>query len=49
MHCEPVNEQMADWNDRFEVSVAGDILTVQRVDTDSGWGQHLVLRYHQSS
>ena len=46
VHPEPANTQHSSWNDQFNVSVAGDVLTVRRVDnTRAGWGQQLVLRY----
>ena len=47
VHPEPTNTQHSSWNDQFDVSVAGNILTVRRVDnTHGGWGQQLVLRYN---
>ena len=37
-------QQHASWNDRFECSVQGNVLTVHRIDCKSGWGQQLTLR-----
>ena len=39
----PVNRQNPNWSDRFETSVKGNQLTVRRSDSNSGWGQNLIL------
>eukprot|EP00405_Crypthecodinium_cohnii_P023004 CAMPEP_0206480638 /NCGR_PEP_ID=MMETSP0324_2-20121206/37522_1 /ASSEMBLY_ACC=CAM_ASM_000836 /TAXON_ID=2866 /ORGANISM="Crypthecodinium cohnii, Strain Seligo" /LENGTH=664 /DNA_ID=CAMNT_0053957681 /DNA_START=191 /DNA_END=2185 /DNA_ORIENTATION=- len=46
MHCtgQPRNPQRPDWTDKYEASVAGDILTVKRADHPVGWEQNLMLR-----
>ena len=46
MECEPtaVNKQADWWQDRFEVTIEGDQLSVQRLDVNHGWGQKLEIR-----
>lgn len=41
----PINKQDPKWNDKFKPTLnkEGTILTVQRLDSNSGWGQPLVL------
>lgn len=39
----PVNAQKSHWKDFFKVDVDGDVATITRLDSDSGWGQDLVL------
>eukprot|EP00750_Incisomonas_marina_P013806 INCI17545.3.p1 GENE.INCI17545.3~~INCI17545.3.p1 ORF type:complete len:424 (+),score=45.08 INCI17545.3:192-1274(+) len=40
----PINPQEEHWKDRFDVSVEGEQLTVNRVDGGTGWRQPLRLR-----
>ena len=41
----PINKQDPKWKDKFKPTLnkEGTILTVQRLDSNSGWGQPLVL------
>jgi hypothetical protein len=39
--CIPTNKQQPAWLDTFKTSVSGNKLTVERIDTQSDWGQHL--------
>lgn len=41
----PINQQDQNWGDKFKVTLnkEGTVLTVQRLDSSSGWGQPLVL------
>jgi len=39
-----INPQASWWRDRFRVTVRGNKMTVTRLDSNSGWGQNLVLR-----
>lgn len=40
----PINAQDPGWNNKFDVSVSGNQLTVRRTDQNSGWGQMLQLQ-----
>lgn len=44
----PSNNQENDWNDKFEVKINNNILSVKRVDSTSGWGQNLELKVKPS-
>ena len=41
----PINKQDPKWKDKFKPTLnkEGTVLTVQRLDSNSGWGQLLVL------
>lgn len=44
----PINKQDPKWKDKFRPTLneEGTVLTVQRLDSSSGWGQPLVLEGH---
>lgn len=44
----PINKQDPKWKDKFKPTLneEGTVLTVQRIDSSSGWGQSLVLEGH---
>ena len=44
----PINKQDPKWKDKFKPTLneEGTVLTVQRLDSSSGWGQSLVLEGH---
>ncbi len=39
----PYNYQHSGWNDRFSTSVSGTVVSVKRLDQNTGWGQQLQL------
>jgi len=48
MRCSnvPQNPQRPEWRDRFAIQTEGDKLSVRRLDSNGGWGQHLQLKCH---
>ena len=40
---QPINKQNPSWRDRFSVKIIGNKLYVKRIDSNSGWGQNLIL------